>query len=126
MTADQLNFQVFTYVDDSATNWNKKGQENTAINAIDGSAAFTSGAPEWPKASRRYHTRRAVFYDPATFRTVSFVVYTPAAFAAIKAAPPTLALHIPGETATVNYQLSELIAEKAPIGKAARQLADHT
>jgi hypothetical protein len=124
MAANQRNFQVFSYVDDNGTVWNKRGTLDAAINAIDGSAPLTAGAPVFPSASRRYHTREAVFYDPSTFRTVRFPVYTAAAFAAITGAT-TLNVNVPGETAAVTYSLAEKIAEKQPVGKTTRQLADH-
>jgi len=123
--ANQVNYQVFTYVDDNAVTWNKRGELDTAVNAIDGSAALTAGAPVWPRRTRRYHTREAVFQDPTTFRTKRIVVYTAAAFAAITGAT-TLAVSVPGNTGTVTYNLAEKIAEKQPVGKATRQLADHT
>lgn len=123
MAANQRNYNVFTYTDDNGTVWNKRGTVDAAINAIDGSSALTAGAPVWEDGGRRT-CRKAVFYDPTTFRTVKFPVYTAAAFAAITGAT-VLAVNVPGEVATVNYSLSEKIAEKQPVGKTARQLADH-
>jgi len=125
MAADQRNFQTFTYVDDDAVTWNKRGAQDAAINAVDGSTALTTGAALWPRETRRFHTRKAVFQDPTTFRTVRIIVYTAAALAAIVATPPTLALHVAGETGTVNYTLIETIAEVKKRGKTARQLPDH-
>lgn len=124
MAANQVNYQVFTYVDDNGTTWNKRGELDTAVNAIDGSTALTAGAPVWPRATRRMHTRYAVFFDPTTFRQKRIIVYTSAAFAAITGAT-TLAVNVPGNTAAVTYSLAEKIAEKQPVGKATRQLADH-
>jgi hypothetical protein len=123
MAADQPNSNLFTYVDDNGTTWNKRGPINTAINAVDGNAALTAGAPEWTDTKSR-RCRKAVFFDPTTFRTVRFPVYTTAAFAAITGAT-TLALHVPGETATVTYNLSEKIAEHQRVAKTSRNLADH-
>ena len=125
MAADQRNFQVFSYVDGSGAVWNKRGVLNAAINAIDGSTALTAGKPVFPAASRRYHVREAIFYDPTTFRTVKFTVYTAAAMAAIIATPPTLNIHVEGETAAVAYSLSATVPEKMPVAKSTRQLADH-
>lgn len=124
MAANQSNFQVFTYTDDNGNVWNKRGEQEAAINAIDGSTALTAGARVWPNETRRFHTRKAVFFDPTTFRTKRIIVYTAAAFAAITGAT-TLNVNVPGETAAVAYSLSEKIAEKQPVGKSARQLADH-
>lgn len=124
MAANQRNFQVFKYVDDNGTTWNKRGTLDAAQNALDGSTALQAGAPVWPHSTSRYHARYAIFYDPTTFRTVRVIVYTAAAFAAITGAT-TLAVNVPGETATVTYSLSAKVAEKQPVGKATRQLADH-
>lgn len=124
MAADQKNSNYFTYTDDNGAVWNKRGPIDAGINAIDGSTALTAGARVFPSASRRYHTREAVFIDPTTFRTVRFPVYTSAAFAAITGAT-TLAVHVPGETATVSYSLAEKVPERQPIAKTSRNLADH-
>ncbi len=123
MAANQKNSNLFTYVDSNGTTWNKRGPIDTAINAIDGSAALTAGAPVWTDTKRR-RCRKAVFVDPTTFRTVRFPVYTTAAFTAITGAT-TLSQNVPGETAAVTYNLSEKIEEKQPIAKASRNLADH-
>jgi hypothetical protein len=123
MVAAQRNFQMFTYVDDNGTTWNKRGTEDAAINAIDGSAALTAGAPVWINTKRK-RTREVVFVDPTTFRTARFPVYTAAAFAAITSAT-VINLDVPGEAVTVAYNLSEKIGEKQPVAKATRQLADH-
>lgn len=121
--ANQRNLEVFTYVDNSGTTWNKRGTLDTAINAIDGSSALTGGAPLWIN-SRRRRTREAIFFDPTTFRTVRFPVYTSAAFAAITSAT-TLAVSVPGNTGTVTYNLAQKLDEKNPVPRATRQLADH-
>lgn len=124
MAANQRNYQVFTYVDENGVTWNKRGELDAAVNAIDGSAALTPGAPVWPHSSRRFHTRGAVFYDPTTFRTKRIVVYTHAAYVAITGAT-TLAVNVPGNAGAVAYSLSQKIDEKQPVGKTTRQLADH-
>ncbi len=124
MAANQVNFQVFTYTDDNGAVWNKRGELDTAVNAIDGSTALTAGARVWPRRTRRYHTREVIFQDPTTFRTKRIVVYTAAAFAALTGAS-TLAVNVPGNTAAVTYNLSDKIPERQPVGKATRQLTDH-
>lgn len=124
MAANQINFQVFTYTDDNGAVWNKRGELDTAVNALDGSTALTAGARVWPARSRRYHTREALFGDPTTFRTKRVVVFTTAAFAALTGAS-TLAVNVPGNVAAVTYNLIAKIGEKQPIARATRQLADH-
>ena len=124
MVLKQVNFQMFTYTDDNGAVWNKRGELDAAVNALDGSTALTAGARVWPRRTKRYHTREAVFYDPTTFRTKRIVVYTAAAFAAITGAT-TLAVPVPNQVADITYSLSEKIAEKQPVGKSTRQLIDH-
>lgn len=123
MAANQRNSNLFTYTDGNGTVWNKRGPIDTAINAIDGSSALTAGAPVWTDTKKR-RCRKAVFFDPTTFRTIRFPVYTAAAFTAITGST-TLAVTVPGETAAVTYSLSEKIEEKQPVAKTSRNLADH-
>lgn len=123
MAANQRNYQVFSYTDDNATVWNKRGTLDASINAIDGSTVLTGGAPVWIDTKRR-QTRKAVFTDPTTFRSVKVTIYTSAAFAALDGTS-TINVNVPGEVAAVAYTLSEKIAEKQPVGKSTRQLADH-
>lgn len=124
MAADQPNRGYWTYVDGNGLSWNKLGAIDTACQAIDGSTA-SGDNPDYPRGSRRRHARRAVFTDPTTFRTKSCVIYTSAAFDAI-AAGATIAVHVPGETATVSYTLSAKIPDRAPVNATARNLADHS
>lgn len=124
MASNEVNFQMFSYIDDNGTTWNKRGELDTAVNAIDGSSALTAGAPVWPRRTRRMHTREAVFFDPTTFRTKRIVVYTAAAFLAITGST-TLAVNVPGLATTVTYNLAEKIGEKQPTARSTRQLADH-
>jgi hypothetical protein len=123
MAANQKNTNLFHYTDDNATVWNLRGPIDTAINAVDGSAPLTAGAPVWLNSARR-RARHAIFFDPTTFRTIKFPVFTPTAFAAITGAS-TLAVSVPGEATTVTYNLSQKVAEKQPIAKTSRNLADH-
>lgn len=123
MAANQNNSNLFTYTDDGANVWNKRGPINTAINAIDGSSALTAGAPLWTDTKSR-SCRKAVYVDPTTFRTVRFPVFTSAAYAAIDATV-TLAVNVPGETAAVTYSLAEKIPERQRLSKTSRNLPDH-
>lgn len=122
--AQQKNFQYYTYVDDNAVTWNKRGELDPARNAVDGSAAFTPGAPVW-RDTRSMRVRRAVFVDATTFRTKSCIVYTPTAFAAITGST-TVSFIVEGNTTGVGYTLAQKLAEVQPVAKASRNLADHT
>lgn len=122
MAQDSRNTNLFTYHDDNGTVWNARGELQTAVNAIDGSTALTAGSPVWLDSKRR-STRKAVFYDPATFRTKRVVVFTPTAFAAITGTS-TLAVPVPGSATSVTYSLSQKIPERQPVAKTSRNLAD--
>lgn len=123
MAANQPNFNYFTYTDDNAAVWNKRGEVDTARNALDGSSALTAGARVWID-SKRMKARHAIFQDPTTFRTVRVLIYTPTAFAALTGAS-TIAVSVEGETAAVTYNLAQKVSEKQPVAKTSRQLADH-
>ncbi len=124
MPADQRNYNLFTYVDDSAASWNVRGEDSTILAAVNGATAF-GGHPHWPRNSPRFHTRKARYVDATTFRSKTIIVYTPTAFAALTVGSSTLALHVEGETATVTYTLAAKVPERQPSSAAARQLADH-
>src|SRR6185312_204964 len=81
MARNQKNFDNFLYVDDNAVSWTKRGESGGAATGIDGHATGT-GAPTWIDGSRM-RARRVIAQDPTTFRTISFLVYTAAAYAAI-------------------------------------------
>lgn len=123
MAANQRNYEMFTYTDDNGTAWNKRGELDTALNALDGSSALTAGAPVWIDSARK-QTRKAVFADPTTFRTKKVTIYTTAAFTALTGTS-TLNVPVEGETAAVSYTLIEKIGEKQPIARTTRKLIDH-
>jgi hypothetical protein len=123
MAAAQRNTNLFTYVDDNGTDWAARGEIDSAVNAIDGSSAFAPGDPVWIDSGRR-RTRKAVFFDPTTFRTKRVVVFTAAAFASITGAT-TLSVPIPGTGTSATYSLSQKIPEKQPVAKTSRNLPDH-
>lgn len=123
MAANQPNSKLYTYIDDNGTSWALRGPIDTAINAIDGSAAFVGGDPVWLNSKKRV-ARHCIFQDPTTFRIKRFPVFTATAFAAITGTS-TLAVSVPGETTTVTYNLSQKVGERQPIAKASRNLIDH-
>jgi hypothetical protein len=66
-----------------------------------------------------------VYQDATTFRTKRVIFYTAAAYAAITLGTSTLAVHVPGNTATVSYTARIKVPERKPGVGAARQNADH-
>lgn len=123
MARNQKNFSYFTYVDDNGTTWNVRGEDGGAGTGVDGSTAFTPGAPTWGLNTKRRHVRYCEATDPVTFRKVRFVVYTAAAFAAI-AGGDAISVQVPGLATNVGYEVSAKIPEKQPIASASRHLAD--
>lgn len=123
MAEDAPNRKWWTYVDNHGTHWNKMGKIDTACNALDGSAAAVPGVQNFPAQTRRYRARKAVFIDPATFRTAGCVIYTAAAAAAITGSS-TLAVNVPGSATPVTYTFDHLQEEKTPVKSVSRNLAD--
>jgi hypothetical protein len=123
MAADQKNFQLFTYTDDNGQAWNKRGEQEVARNAVDGSSPF-GNHPGWGRDTRRHSPRHIIYQDPTTFRTKRVVFYTAAAYAAV-AMGDIIAFHVEGNAATVNYNAIKKVAERLPGAAASRQLADH-
>ncbi len=124
MAADQANRQLFTYVDDNGVSWNKIGADGGPASAVDGHAAFGAN-PNWGRETPRHSTRKIIYQDPTTFRTVTAIFYTAAAYAAVAVGTDTIAVHVPGETATVTYTAVKKVPERQPAARAARQDADH-
>lgn len=123
MPGNRKNFSYFTYTDDNATDWNVRGEDGGAGNAVDGHTAFTPGAPVWGKNTRVRHVRYVEATDAATFRKIRFVVYTPTAFSAITPGS-TISTVAPGSATAINYTVSAKIAERQPLAAASRHLAD--
>lgn len=126
MVAVQKNFELFKYVDDDGGNWNKRGEVDTNRNSVDGSAA--AGAyPVWRDGTgaRGYRSRKIVYQDPTTFRTVTVQFYTAAAYAAIVLQTDTMNIYVPGEAVAVTYTAIRKIPEHKPGVGASRMLADH-
>ena len=121
MARNQKNFDNFLYVDDNAVSWTKRGEAGGAGDAIDGHAAGT-GAPTWIE-SPRMKVRRVIAQDPTTFRTISFIVYTAAAYAAIDLGDD-VAVQVEGLATTVNYDVVKKLGEKQPARGVSRKLAD--
>lgn len=119
--APNRKFQL--YIDDHGTHWNKMGSTGDGCDAISGTAAAVAGTQNFPKQSRRYRARQAVFIDPATFRTKTCVIYTAAAAAAISGAS-TVSVDVPGSATPVTYSFDHLVPEKTPVKSISRNLAD--
>jgi hypothetical protein len=124
MVAQQKNMQLFTYLDDNAQSWNKRGELDAIRNAVDGSTAF-GAHPNWGRESRRHSVRKAIYSDGTTFRTKTCIIYTPTAFAALTTGTSTLSFMVEGEATAVVYTLAKKVAERQPSAQSARNLADH-
>jgi hypothetical protein len=121
MARNQKNFQNFLYVDDNGVSWTKRGEDGGAAAAVDGHATGTN-APTWINSSRM-RTRKIIYQDPVTFRTIDPIFYTATAFGAV-ALGDIVAVQVPGLATTVNYNAVKKLAEKQPARGTSRQLAD--
>jgi hypothetical protein len=121
MAANEKNFQNFKYTDDNAVDWTKRGEDGGAAAAVDGHAAG-AGDPTWINSSRM-RVRKIIYQNATNFRTIDPTFYTPTAYAAV-ALGDTLAVQVPGDSATHTYVAVKKIAEKQPARGTARQLAD--
>jgi hypothetical protein len=124
MAAQQKNMGLFTYLDDNAQSWNKRGELDAIRNAVDGSTAF-GAHPNWGRESKRHSVRKAIYQDGTTFRTKTIIVYTPTAMAALTTGTSTLSFMVEGEATAVVYTLAKKVGERQPSAAAARNLADH-
>lgn len=110
MAGNERNFDFFTYVDDSATNWNLRGESGGSAAAVDGHAVAVATQPLWHR-TKRNQPRRIIYQNAATGRIIEPVFYTPTAFNAV-ALGDTLAVQVPGSATTVNYVATRKIGEK--------------
>jgi hypothetical protein len=122
VVAVQRNFQNFTYTDDNAVAWTKKGETGDGREAVDGHAAVAAH-PTWIDGARM-RTRKITYQDSTTFRTKSVIFYTAAAFAAV-ALGDVIAFMVEGEAVAVNYAAIVKHGEHQPSRAASRMLADH-
>lgn len=121
--AVQRNFKWYRYIDDKARNWALRADAEMGDNTSFGLLAFDATDPPFGPQSRRHVPRRVVYQDPSTFRTRVVVCGSSAALAA---APATISVSVPGNTAAVTYNLAGSLPEKLQTAKTSRPLADHT
>ena len=116
--------QLYSYTDDNAVVWNKRGEQDAIRNAVDGSTAF-GAHPNWGRETRRHSVRKIIYQDPTTFRTKTLIFYTPTAYNAITLGTSTLSFMVEGEATAIVYTAAKKVPERQPSASAARQLADH-
>ncbi len=122
MARNQKNFTLQLYVDDDTAQWNLRSEIGGAASAVDGHAAKDTSKPVWV-TSFRNRPRRVIYQDSVTLRTVSPIIFTPAAFAAI-AKGVILAVQVAGLATTVNYEAVQKVAEKKAGTRSSPNLAD--
>ena len=120
---DQRNLQWYRYVGDKGTNYAIMADKQWGDSAGSGlTTAQTTDIPFGPQ-TRLHHTRKVIYQDPVTFRTVKHPVGTVAAYGA---APSTINVSIVGSATPVTYNLSQSIPEKLRQPKATSHgLGDH-
>jgi len=117
MAGNEKNFRSSIYVDDNAFHWCLRGEDGGRA-AVDGHAAFIATNPVFGKITRRRHPRYIVAMNATTFRTIRFIVYTAAAYAAI-AGGSSIAVQLPGLATTTPFLVSSKVGEKMPIARRA-------
>jgi hypothetical protein len=124
MPADQRNFNYSAYLSDDATTYCLKADQSWITNTADSGSAACAGAVAYGRATKRRAPRKFIYRDPTTFRTVTVPVFTPTAYLAATIGD-TIAVHVPGETATVDYGLVKKVPERIPSTVIGRQDDDH-
>ena len=119
--ASERNLQWFRYVSDGGVNFGITADQDWGVVAASGLAAFNASDPAFGPQSKQHSVRRAVYRDPATFRTVTHPVGTAAAFAAL---PATISVPLPGSATPQTYNLARRIPEKMRIPGPSRNLPD--
>lgn len=123
MAGNQKNYENFLYVDDNAVSWTKRGETGGGATAVDGHASGT-GAPTWIDGPRM-RCRKIIYQNAASFRTVSPIFYTAAAFAAVTLGD-TITPAVQGLATAPNYVAIKKLGEKQPARGTSRKLADIT
>lgn len=120
---DQRNLQWYKYTSDMGVAFNIMADKQWGDGAASGLTSFDVTLPPFGPQTTQHRTRKAVYQDPQTFRSVVHPVGTAAAFAAL---PATINVTITGTATPVTYGLSRVIPEKLRRAKASRPLQDHT
>jgi len=113
MAADQLNFDYSQYESDDGNTYCLRANAADIASADLGGSACTD-QKAYGRATRRRAPRHALWVDKSTFRTKRSIVFTKAAAAALVPNTTTVAVHVPGEAATVTYTLAGVTAERVP------------
>src|SRR6266576_1394721 len=119
--ANEPNRQWFRYVSDGGVNFGIVADQDWGGTGSSGLAAFNAADPLWGPETTQHRTRKAVYPDPATFRTVTHPVGTAAAFAAL---PATIRAPLPGSASPQTYNLARRVPEKMRIPGPSRNLPD--
>jgi len=119
--SNELNKQWYRYTANNGTFFavmvNKQWGDNTAF----GLTAFNTADRSWGPQSRLHRTRKLVYQDPATFRTVTITAGTLAVLSAI---PATISVDLPGSATAETYNFRRQIDEKTQAPGVSRPLAD--
>jgi len=119
--ANEPNRQWFRYISDGGVNFGIVADQDWGVTGASGLTTFNSADPAWGPQSTQHRTRKAVYRDPSTFRTVTHPVGTAAAFAAL---PATISVPLPGSVTAQTYNLARRIPEKMRIPGPSRNLPD--
>jgi hypothetical protein len=124
-TAASRDFGYFTYLDDNAQSWNKKGDATWGAAAASGGTAFGTH-PMWQTNNHGHHVRSALFQDSTTGRVFKGIVYTPTAFAALTIGTSTVSVKVPGLETAIVYTCIAKSPEKQRGARTVRTLTEAT
>jgi hypothetical protein len=119
--ANEPNKQWYRYVSDKGSNFAVLADQDMGNNAAFGLTTFNAADPAFGPQTTGHHLRKAVYIDPATFRTKTIVVGTTTALAAV---PATVSVSLPGSATAETYNLKRIINEKIKIPGPTRNLTD--
>ena len=123
MPVNEPNLSYFEYEDDNGAMWNVFGADGGPASAVDGHTTDYTN-PVWGRQTKKRHVRYAEYQNATDFRKVRCIIYTPTAFAAISPGD-SVTVPTPGTATDQTYVLSAKIAERQPIAKVSRHLADN-
>jgi|SRR5215471_5880238 len=119
--SNEPNKQWFRYVDNTGRNWAIQLDQDWGVSANSGCTAFNATDPAFGPQTRTHRVRKALYVDPATFRTKKVPVCTTAAYAAL---PSTISVALPGSATPETYQLAQRLDEFIRQPRTSRNLVD--
>ena len=120
---ENIRFAYFRYTANDGSFWSVKADQDYGATANSGLGAFNAADPLWP-SSKRWHLRKASFFDPTTGLKTARVAGTAAA--GFLTPGTVYASVVRGSAGTVAYTSQGMIPERRPKTKVLIPAADTT